>query len=60
MPVSLRVRLVQETQHGASVLRLWWISALVVFEAVEASQLLFDCRIDLSAAGSSFELSVLI
>jgi hypothetical protein len=33
---------------------------LVVFEAVEASHLLFDCRIDLSAAGSSFGLSVLI
>ena len=36
------------------------MSALVVFEAVEASHLLFDCRIDLSAAGSSFGLSVLI
>ena len=27
----------KETQHGAWVLRLWWMSALVVFEAVEAS-----------------------
>jgi hypothetical protein len=35
------------------------MSALVVSEAVEASHLLFDCRIDLSAAGSSFGLSVL-
>jgi len=34
------------------------MSALVVFEAVEASHLLFDCRTDLSAAGSSIELSV--
>ena len=38
-------------QHGAQLSQLWWMSALVVFEAVEASHLLFDCRTDPSAAG---------
>ena len=47
----------KETQHSGSISRLWWMSALVVFEAVEASHVLFDCRTDLSAAGSSFGLS---
>ena len=60
MPGSVGRRRNEETQHGACTSQLWWMSALVVFEAVEASHLLFDCRIDLSAAGSSFELSVLI
>ena len=47
------------TQHGAQLSQLWWMSALVVFEAVEASHvpLRLSHRPE-RAAGSSFGLLV--
>ena len=43
------------TQHGALASQLWSFRALVVFEASRLRTFLFDCRTDLSAAGSSVE-----
>jgi hypothetical protein len=36
-PSDVALELILPTQHRASVSQLWWTSALVVFEAVEAS-----------------------
>jgi hypothetical protein len=49
----------RETQHGASISQLSWMSALVAFEAVEASHLLFDCRTDLAQQGVKADSPVL-